>query len=183
MTNEETNDKAVSEWLNGCKSEGTKQVYENNFRFWLEYSTKKGLLKSGSEQLEDIKQKRVSTDSTIKYFYDNEILKFFKWLKTEHKGKRGQTLSESYALAVVNTVRSFFAFHRYTLDIQKDKLPSSEKVSSVYTDHNFDIYQLRAMFQCGDLRERTVLSCAKDLGLRVGDFSHLNRDLIALAIQ
>ena len=65
MTNEETTDKSVLEWLNGCKSEGTRQVYENNFRFWLEYSTKKGLLKSGSEQLEDIKQKRVSTDSTI----------------------------------------------------------------------------------------------------------------------
>ena len=46
MTNNETNDKAVTEWLNGCKSEGTKQIYENNFRFWLEYSTKKGLLKS-----------------------------------------------------------------------------------------------------------------------------------------
>lgn len=180
---ETTTDKAVLEWLDGCKSEGTRIIYRNNFWAWLEYCTQKGLPKTGSEQLEDIKQKRLSTDNTVKFFYDNEMIRFFKWLKTEYKGKRGKPLSESYALAMVNCVRSFFAYHRYTLEIQKDKLPTSEKIASVYIDHAFDIYQLRAMFQCGDLRERTILACSKDLWLRVGDFRTLNRDLIELAIR
>jgi hypothetical protein len=177
-------DKAVLEWLDSAKGKGTAYQYKNRWQIWLEYCKAKGLLLSGSEQLEDIKKRRLSSDNTVKYFYDNEIPKLFKWLRTEFKGKTThEPLSETSALAVTTAIRSFFAYHRYTLEIKKDALPSSEKVESVFTDHAFDIYQLRSMFQCGDLRERTVLSCAKDLWLRVHDFMTLNRDLIELAIR
>jgi len=183
MTKNMNQDKAVLEWLES-KSKGSEYQYKNRFEIWLEYCKAKGLLLSGSEQLEDIKKKRLSSDNTEKYFYNNEIPKLFKWLRTEFKGKTtNQPLSEVSSLAVCTAIRSFFAYHRYTLEIQKDALPSSEKVEGTYQDHAFDIYQLRSMFQCGDLRERTVLSCAKDLWLRVGDFMILNRDLIELAIK
>ena len=39
------------------------------------------------------------------------------------------------------------------------------------------------MFQQGDLRDRTLLACGKDLWLRAGDFVKLNRDFIELAIK
>jgi integrase len=131
-----------------------------------------------------MKKRRLSEDNTIKYFYDNEIPRFFQWLQTEYKGKTTQKpLSESSALAVTTAIRSFFSYHRYSLEIKKEALPSSEKVEGTYQDHAFDIYQLRTMFNCGDLQERAVLACGKDLWLRVGDFISLKRDLIELTIK
>jgi len=140
MANE---DKAVIEWLDSMKGKGSKVVYQSNWNVWLEYCKAKGLPKSGSEQLEDMKQRRLSTDNTVKYFYDNEVVKLFKWLQTEYiSPKKHKPLTENSALHVVNAVRSFFKNYRYSLEVQKDKLPTSEKVSQTYIDHAFDIYQL-----------------------------------------
>jgi len=176
-------DKAKLEWLNAQK-QNTRWQYQNRFELWLQYCKIKKIPSSGSEQLEDIKARRLSNDNTEKYFYDNEIPRFFKWLQTEYKSKTTQKpLSESSALSVVTAIRGFFAYHRYSLEIKKDALPSSEKVEGTQQDHSFDIYQLRSMFNMGDLRERTILACAKDLWLRIGDFINLKRDLIELAIK
>jgi hypothetical protein len=142
------------------------------------------MLLSGTEQLEDMKKRRLSGDNTEKYFYDNEIPNFFRWLRSEFKGRKTKKiLSEASALALTTAVRSFFAYHRYTLEIKKDALPSSEKITQTYEDHAFDIYQLRAMFQQGDLKERTILACGKDLWLRAGDFVGLGHDLVELNIK
>jgi len=177
------NSKATSEWLDSRKKE-TKWQYANRWQIWLVYCTQKGIPSNGTEQLEDIKKRRLSEDNTVKFFYDNEIPRFFQWLQTEYKGKTtNKPLSESSALAVTTAIRSFFSYHRYSLEIKKEALPSSEKVAQTYEDHAFDIYQLRSMFQQGDLRERTVLACGKDLWLRAGDFASLKRDLIELAIK
>jgi len=177
------NSKATLEWLNSQK-QNTRWQYQNRFELWLQYCKIKKIASCGSEQLEDIKARRLSNDNTEKYFYDNEIPRFFKWLQSEYKSKTTQKpLSESSALSVCTAIRGFFAYHRYSLEIKKDALPSSEKVEGTQQDHSFDIYQLRSMFNMGDLRERTILACAKDLWLRVGDFASLNRDLIELYIK
>ncbi len=177
------NSKATTEWLNSRKK-STRWQYQNRWEIWLEYCRAKGLLENGSEQLEDMKQRRRSNDNTVKFFYDNEVPKFFQWLQTEYKGKTtNEPLAESSALAVTTAIRSFFSYHRYRLEIKKEALPSSEKVKGVFEDHAFDIYQLRSMFQQGDLFERTALACGKDLWLRVGDFSSLKWDLIDLALK
>jgi hypothetical protein len=39
------------------------------------------------------------------------------------------------------------------------------------------------MFQQGDLKERTILACGKDLWLRAGDFVSLGHDLVELTIK
>jgi len=177
------NSKATLEWLDSRKKE-TRWQYQNRWQIWLVYCDVKGIPSSGEAQLENMKTRRLSNDNTEKYFYDNEVPKFFQWLQTEYKGKTTKKpLSESSALAVTTAIRSFYSYHRYTLEIKKEALPSSEKVAQTYEDHAFDIYQLRLMFQQGDLRERTVLACGKDLWLRAGDFASLKRDLIELAIK
>ena len=184
MTNDVNTDKAVVEWIASAKSKQTAAEYENRWTIWLQYCKVKHMLLSGTEQLEDMKKRRLSNDNTEKYLYDNEVPNFFRWLKTEFRGtKTKKPLSENSALAVTTAVRSFFAYHRYTLEIKKDALPSSEKATQTYVDHQFDIYQLRAMFQQGDLKERTILACGKDLWLRVGDFASLGHDLIELTIK
>lgn len=184
MNSEMDNSKTVAEWLNSLKSKKTKWQYQNRWAIWLDYCRTKGILSNGDTQLEDMKQRRQSNDNTEKYFYDNEVPKFFQWLKTEYKGKTtNEPLSESSALSVSTAIRSFFSYHRYSLEIKKEALPSSEKVTSKYEDHAFDIYQLRAMFNQGDLKERTILTCGKELWLRVGDFIALKHDLIELMIK
>jgi hypothetical protein len=176
--------KATIEWLDSLKSKRTAREYRDRWEIWLAYCIQKGIPSNGSEQLEDMKKRRSSHDNTVKYFYDNEVPKFFKWLRTEFTGKLSKKpLSESSALSMTTAIRSFYAYHRYSLEIQKEALPSSEKVVQKYEDHAFDIYQLRSMFQQGDLRERTILACGKDLWLRVGDIISLKRDLIELAIK
>ncbi len=184
MTDTVNTDKAVVEWIASAKSKQTATEYENRWTIWLQYCKVKHMLLSGTEQLEDMKKRRQCDDNTQKYFYDNEVPNFFRWLKTEFRGtKTKKPLSENSALAVTTAVRSFFAYHRYALDIKKDALPSSEKATQTYVDHQFDIYQLRKMFQQGDLKERTILACGKDLWLRAGDFASLSRDLVELTIK
>lgn len=178
------NSKSTVEWLNSCKSERTKREYTDRFLIWLEYCKTKGLKANGEAQLEDMKTRRQSNDQTVKFFYDNEVPKFFKWLTTEYRSPLKQKpLSESSALSVCTAVRSFFSYHRYGLEIQKDKLPSSEKVAQKFEDHSFDIYQLRTMANHGDLFEKSVLACGVNLWLRAGDFINLNRDMIELHIK
>jgi hypothetical protein len=178
--------KAVIEWLNSRK-ENVRIQYAQRWEIWLSYCKAKGLLTTGSKQLKDIEKRRKSSDRTEKYFYDNEVPKYFRWLRSEYKQKKGKyegkPLSEGSSLAYVTAIRSFFSYHRYRLEIRKDALPSSEKLKGVYKDHAFDIYQLRALFKQGDLFERTALACGKDLFLRVGDFAKLDRDLIELHIK
>lgn len=176
--------KAVTDWLDSLKSEGSRKQYKSKWQVWLEYSKAKGLPENGDLQLEDMKKRRTSTDNTIKYFYDNEVPKFFNWLTTEYIGKQIKDhLSEYGAQSCTTTVRSFFAYHRYTLEIKKEALPSTDKMVQKYEDHAFDIYQLRSMFNQGDLRDRAILACGKDLWLRVGDFAALNRETFELYIK
>jgi hypothetical protein len=184
MTNDVNIDKAVAEWIASARTKETAYEYQNRWNTWIQYCKTRDMLLSGTEQLEDMKKRRLSNDNTEKYFYDNEVPKFFRWLQTEFRGsKTKKVLSEASALALTTAVRSFFAYHRYTLEIKRDALPSSEKVTQTYEDHQFDIYQLRLMFAQGDLKERTVLAVGKDLWLRAGDFVSLKRDFIELAIK
>ena len=178
------NSKSVLEWLNGCKKSSRDQ-YVNRWGLWIEYCKTHGLLSNGDAQLEDMQKRRQSNDNGIKYFYDSQIPKFFNWLKNEYvtKSKNLKHLEEGSALTTVTGVRSFFTSNRYSLEIQKDKLPSSEKIHNLNIDHAFTIYELRNMFNIGNLSERTILDVGVNLWLRVGDFTKLDRETIELAIN
>ena len=108
MTNMEDNSKATAEWINTIKGENTRRSYQTNWKHFIEYCEAKGLPSNGSAILEDMKKRRLSTDNTVKYFYDTEIVKFFKWLMTEYKSeKTKKPLPEGTALTAVNVVRGF----------------------------------------------------------------------------
>ena len=184
MAVELDNSKAVQEWLNSIKSEKSRWQYQYRWAIWIEYSKTKGLPETGDLQLEDMKERRQSNDNSVKFFYDNEVPKFFMWLQTEYRGRStNKPLSESSALTNTTAVRSFFAYHRYRLEIRKEALPSVGKIKRTYKDHAFDIYQLRSMFKQGNLKERTILACGKDLWFRAGDFVELKRNFMQLLIQ
>jgi integrase len=179
--------KSVLEWLNGCKKSSRDQ-YVSRWDLWIQYCKSHGLLTSGDSQLADIQQKKESKDNGQKFFYETEIPKFFQWLKNEYFTKskdetKKKHLTEGSALTSVTGVRSFFTANHYSLDILKDKLPSSEKIKNLNTDHAFTIFELRDMFNLGDLTERTILDVGLNLWLRVGDFVKLDRETIELSIS
>jgi hypothetical protein len=170
---------AVTEWLSSMKNKSSRVQYSNRWSIWLDYCKKKCLPENGASQLEDMKRRRLSNDNSEKYFFDNELPKFFIWLTTEYVGpKSHDPLSENGAASLTTAVRSFFAFHRYPLDIKKEAIPSVDKIVQKFEDHSFDIYQLRAMYVQGGLKERTILACGKDLWLRAGDFVNISRIFI-----
>jgi hypothetical protein len=170
---------AVTEWLSSMKNRRSQLQYSSRWRIWVDYCKKKGLPDNGDSQLEDMKRRRQSNDNSEKYFFDNALPKFFIWLTTEYVGpKSHEPLSENGAASIATAVRSFFAYHRYTLDIKKEAIPSVDKIVQKYEDHSFDIYQLRALYVQGDLKERTILACGKDLWLRAGDFVNISRVFI-----
>jgi hypothetical protein len=145
-----TKKNAQTEWPDSLKSERTKTEYEDRFAIWLQYCKLKGIPQDANAQILDIQKRRLSQNNTEKYFYDNEIPKFFQWLKTEYKGKRSnKPLSEGSALATTTAIRSFFAHHRYSLDVKG--LPNTEHIKSEFEDYGFNIYELRSMYSIADL--------------------------------
>jgi hypothetical protein len=170
---------AVSVWLDSMKNKRSRVQYSNRWTMWIDYCKKKGLPDNGDSQLEDMKRRRLSNDNSEKYFYDDEVPKFFIWLAAEYIGpKWHEPLSENGAVSHATAVRSFFAYHRYPLDIKKEGIPSVDMIVPKYEDHSFDVFQLRAMYVQGNLKERTILACGKDLWLRVGDFVNISRVFI-----
>jgi hypothetical protein len=175
---------AVAEWLSSLKNKSSRVQYSSRWQYWINYCRIKGLHDNGDAQLKDMKRRRLLNDNSEKYFYDNLLPQFFVWLITEYSGsKRNEPLSENGAVGVTTAVRSFFAYHRYKLEIRKEAIPSVDKIAPKYEDHQFDIFQLRLMFAQGDLKERTILACGKDLWLRAGDFVNISRSFIENLLQ
>jgi hypothetical protein len=154
---------SVFAWLESCK-ESSRGQYLNRWALWLEYCKTHGLPTSGDLQLKDMKQRKDNHDNAEKFFYDNEVPKYFQWLKNEYvtKNENQKLLEEGSALSTVTGVRSFFTFHRYPLQIQKGKLPSSDSIRNKKTDYPFNVYTVRQVFNHGNLEERTVLAVGKD---------------------
>jgi hypothetical protein len=176
---QKSSSKATSEWLESMKNKSSKIQYASRWRHWIKYCQLNGFPENGDAQLNDMKKRRLLNDNSEKYFYDDLIPKFFIWLTTKYRdSKSNEPLSENGAAGVTTAVRSFFAYHRYALQIKKEAIPSVDKIVPKFQDHEFDIYQLRLMFAQGDLKERTVLACGKDLWLRSGDFVNISRSSV-----
>ena len=178
MTSKDSS-KTTVEWLNSMKNKSSVKQYSSRWRHWVKYCRLNNLPDNGDAQLEDMKRRRLLNDNSEKYFYDILLPKFFIWLTTGYRGsKSNEPLSENGAVGVTTAVRSFFTHHRYKLEIKKEAIPSVDKITQKYKDHQFGIFQLRSMFAQGDLKERTILACGKDLWLRTGDFLNISRSFI-----
>lgn len=81
-----------------------------------------------------------------------------------------QTALERFVLGI----RQFFRYYEVPILLRR----GSEVGKSVLTDKTYPltIEDLRKMFAVADLKQRVMLSMAKDLGLRIGDFVQIKRD-------
>lgn len=94
-----------------------------------------------------------------------------KWHR--HQTKNGAT---------VNTARSRYVavvqfFKYFDLDLKVSIIPSEVKKSVISERHyRLTVEELRQMYKVADLRGRTILLMAKDLGLRISDFRMIKVD-------
>ena len=139
MTNAMTdNSLATIQWLDSLKK-ATRRQYQCSWEIWLQYCREKDVLDNGSKQLEDMRARRLSSEPFVKFFYDDQVPKFFHWLQTEYRDEATKgPLSESSALSFTTVIRSFFAYHRYSLEIKKEALPSRARKKTV--KHTIEVF-------------------------------------------
>lgn len=163
--NQEKRDAALDRWFDGVNSDNYRQRAKYSMQKFFRFLTSKGWTDiSGDLILQTHLENRKSDDKQVKYYFDDLLPRFVKWLKDGG-------LAHNSACTTANTIRGFFKFHREPLQIN-GKIKEIEKAK---TWHSFSKDELSKMVSVGDLEEKAVIMLGKDLGLRVGDFVMLMR--------
>jgi len=133
--------------------------------------------KTPDEILELRKQDVTSGNPVQKKRFSREIEKFHAWLlKPTHtiQGKKNRAYGINSARNYCVGIQQLFKFYEMAV-----VLPAQSKVGkSVISTKDFPltVTALRKMYDVASLRERVVLSMAKDLAWRVSDFMTIRRD-------
>ena len=149
------NDAATDEWLSTQKK-STRRTYGvswNHFRAFV------GM--SGDQILADRKNDK-------DYKWEKKVLASKAW-------GIENGLSENSAKTVTIAARSFFAYHRVTLQYRRTEAKRLGEAHLKKEDYRFSLDDLKKMFDVGDLQDRYVVTVLKSTGLRVGDFLRFTR--------
>jgi integrase len=104
--------------------------------------------------------------------FEREIEKFHAYLKAPKPQGEGAATNSARTLCL--GIRQFFRYYEVPILLRR----GSEVGKSVLTDKTYPltIDDLRKMFAVADLKQRVMLSMAKDLALRIGDFVRIRRE-------
>jgi len=129
--------------------------------------------KTCDQILEERKADAKLDDEEFKHRFEKVVVEFHNWLQTEYISRNtGKPLSSASARAVVAPIRGFFSYYRYPIMLRKGELGAR---TPSLGDHKLTIEQIRKMYHVANGKQRALLSCGKDLMLRVGDFVRLKR--------
>ncbi len=156
------NAKEFLDYIFESKSKNTAKNYRNalkKFSLWYkgEFS-----VEALNEVLEERKKSLKGKTAKERRKFERLIE---KWHRYQIDNGRSVNTARSRYVAIVQ----FFKF--FDLDLRVSIIPSEVKRSVISErDYPLTIEELRQMFAVADLRGRTVLLMAKDLGLRLSDF-------------
>lgn len=144
------------DYVKDSKSKETLKEYKSSLGKFVEWYGK-----SLDVILEERRKDLVSEDATQRKRFVREIEKF-------HKALIDKGFTVNSARTNTTGILQFFRFFEMPITIEK----GSNVSQTVETTSDFvpSIQQYRDMFNVGDLRGRTILSMALDLGWRIGDF-------------
>lgn len=116
---------------------------------------------------EDLK----SEDSFTRKRFERELEKFHAYLKAPKPQGEGAATNSARTLCL--GLRQFFNYYEVGIKLKR----GSAVGKSVLTEKSYPltIEDLRKMFAVANLRERVMLSMAKDLGIRIGDFVQIKK--------
>lgn len=154
------------DYVKESKSKGTFKEYKSGLAKFVEWYGK-----SLDEILAERKQDLASEDATQRKRFVREIEKFHKWLLTPQQDRDKYSINSARTSTL--GILQFFRFFEMPITIEK----GSSVSQTVETTSDFvpTIQQYRDMFNCADLRGRTILSMALDLGWRIGDFLEIKK--------
>jgi len=153
---------SVKYWLKTLanRSEGTKELYVYNFKFFCDYVGKNPdeLIKQRDS---DLKAK----DPRDKYKIENNVKAYMATL--ERKGESFGSRNAKYA-----AIRSFFEQNYRKLDgLKRTDAPTGENIGKRIPEKS-EVKAAMNVAKC--LRDRALISFAKDCGWRLGDIARLN---------
>jgi integrase len=154
--NPEGNGMTEKEFYDSIPNPNTKKEYRNGlqrFAAWFKHSPDEIL----AMRKADLKNE----DSFQRKRFERELEKFHAYLK-----EQGAATNSARTLCL--GLRQFFNYYEVGMKLKR----GSAVGKAVLTEKTYPltIEDIRKMFAVGDLRERVVLSLAKDLGIRIGDF-------------
>jgi integrase len=159
---------SVQDFLDSVSNKSTKKGYRfgiNKFVEWFGKPAEEIL----SMRQEDLTQK--AGENLIEY--KNRAVRFQKEIEKFHSHLIEKGYGINSARNMTLGIRQLFRYYQMPVIMR-----SGSKVSqTVQTTKNFPltIEHVRKMFEVANLKERTVLSLAVDMGLRISDFLSLKR--------
>ncbi len=149
------------DYVKDSKSKETLKEYKSGLSKFVEWYGK-----TLDEVLAERKADLASDDATQRKRFVREIEKFHKALID-----KGFTVNS----ARTNTVGILQFFRFFEMPITIEKGSSVSQTVETTSDFVPSIQQYRNMFNVGDLRARTILSMALDLGWRISDFLEIKK--------
>jgi site-specific recombinase XerD len=116
--------------------------------------------------LAERKQDLASEDATQRKRFVREIEKFHRFLLTEQPNRKAYSVNSARTL----TVGTLQLFRYFEMPITIEKGSTVSQTVETVSDFVPTVSEYRSMFNCADLRGRTILSMALDLGWRISDF-------------
>jgi len=140
----------------------TRKEYRNGLQRFSEWFGK------NADEILQMRREDLKTEETFqRKRFEREIEKFHAHLK-----QSGSSTNSARTLCL--GIRQFFRYYEIPILLRR----GSEVGKTVLTDKTYPltIEDLRKMFAVADLKQRVMLSMAKDLALRIGDFVQIGRD-------
>jgi site-specific recombinase XerD len=149
------------DYVKDSKSKETLKEYKSSLGKFVEWYGK-----NLDEILAERKQDLASEDATERKRFVREIEKFHRALID-----KGFTVNSARTNSV--GILQFFRFFEMPIMIERGSNVS--QIEQTTSDFVPTVSEYRSMFNCADLRGRTILSMALDLGWRIGDFLEIKK--------
>lgn len=154
------------EFYDSIPNLSTRKEYRNGlqrFSAWFKHNP--------DEILQMRKEDLKSEDSFTRKRFERELEKFHAYLKAPKPQGEGAATNSARTLCL--GLRQFFNYYEVGIKLKR----GSAVGKSVLTEKSYPltIEDLRKMFAVANLRERVMLSMAKDLGIRIGDFVQIKK--------
>ncbi len=144
----------VNEFLESIISHNTRKGYLRALELFQEFS--------GRNLQETLRLRKKDVERTL----EREVERFYTWIIEVKK------LSPNTAYNSVVALKSITTFYNTPLKLKRG---SCSRIPTMPRDWIPSIEELRLMHNIGDLREKLIISMAKDIPLRVNDFLSIQK--------
>ena len=154
-------------WLSGF-AESSVRVYSVSFDLFIKLMNE---TETGTWNDQRLIEEREEDIKNRTYAFEHKLIEFYNWLK-----QKNPTFSDNTRKSYLRAIRSFFTYHRLDVKFtqqQKGRISKKAKPKRKYYDYTLE--DIKKMTSVSKPKERYILLCGKELGLRASDFVKLKQ--------